>query len=166
MFFRSRRSRLKKYTLDSLPRVPHQGEILPAKIVDVYDGDTFTAIFLYHDKTPFRINIRVFGIDAPEIKGKGVTPLERDAAVCVREYVSNILLDKIVPIQIKSWDKYGGRIVADVYMEKYRSKNSRLSKTISEHLLELQYCKAYTGKGKKEGWSTFELQDIIRRLSS
>lgn len=162
MFFKkSTRSRLKKYDLNELSRVPHKDEIIPAKVLNVYDGDTITVVFMLNFKTPFRINIRVHGIDAPELKGKGVSDMEKRAAKTVQEYVERLLLNKVVPICIVGWDKYGGRVVADVYIRDYKKKCRDYGETLSELLIKKRYAKEYTGKVKKEEWSAPELLEIV-----
>lgn len=162
-FKKSKIKILKKIQLKDLNSVPHKDEIIPAKVLNVYDGDTFTVVFLYGNKVPFKINIRLFGVDAPEIK----TPnqIEKNAANCVKEYVSSILNERIIPIQIQKWDKYGGRIVAKVFLEDYNEKN-KIYTSLSDDLIDKGYGKPYTGKVKKDNWNILELKRIISNYNS
>lgn len=41
--------------------------ITKCKVVDVYDGDTVKIVFYFNDK-PIKLNFRLYGYDAPEIK--------------------------------------------------------------------------------------------------
>ncbi len=66
-----------------------------AKVIDVYDGDTFTIIALHHGKlTKFRV--RLMEINAPEIKGG--TAESKEAGKLAKDYLSKLILGKIVDI--------------------------------------------------------------------
>jgi len=131
--------------------VPNENVDTLGKITKVYDGDTCTCIFLHDNQVPMKINIRLCEIDAPEIKSD--YELERTAALLVKNIVSNLILDKIVKIKISKWDKYGGRVIGDIYLP-----NSDM--TISHYLLDKKLVKEYYGK-KKELWTDSELNNII-----
>jgi len=79
--------------------------IYDAYVTAVYDGDTITVdidlgldIFLQNQK------IRLFGIDAPEVRGK-----DKDAGIYARDWLRSNILDKHIVIHtIKdSKGKYG-----------------------------------------------------------
>jgi len=131
--------------------VPNENQDSIAKITKVYDGDTCTCIFLHNNQVPMKINIRLSEIDAPEIKSD--YELERKAAMLVRDLVSYLILDKIVKVKISKWDKYGGRVIGDVYIPD-------TDITISKYLLDKKLVKEYYGK-KKELWTDNELNEII-----
>lgn len=61
------------------------------------------------------------GIDTPEIRTKSLN--EKKAGYLAREYVSTILLNKIVWIQFYDWDKYG-RLMGTFYL--YQDKKVNL----------------------------------------
>lgn len=65
-----------------------------AKIIDVYDGDTFTALVDLGFRASIVITIRLFGVDAPEIKGE-----ERERGLMVKKYVEDLILNKDVIIK-------------------------------------------------------------------
>ena len=75
-----------------------------ARIIDVYDGDTVTAVTDLGFKHTFTQKFRLFGIDTPEIRGE-----EREEGIRVRDIVRKMILDKEVTINsIKdSQGKYG-----------------------------------------------------------
>lgn len=75
------------------------------KVVNVYDGDTFTVAFDTLGLGFFLHNVRVLGIDAPEIKGK--TPEEKAAAVAARDYLRGLIDGQIISLEITGEDKYG-----------------------------------------------------------
>lgn len=68
--------------------------IYSAKIISVYDGDTFKAEVDLGFRSSIIIDIRLFGVDAPEIKGE-----ERDQGLIVKEFVENLILNKDVIIK-------------------------------------------------------------------
>src|SRR3989338_7580767 len=106
---------LENISSDDVQRVPHQYEIVPAKIVKVYDGDTVMVIFK-HGNMYLKYNIRLFGIDAPEIRGS--SPREKQAAEIVRDNLISLLPEgSLRNIRIKSHDKYGGRLVGDIFVD-------------------------------------------------
>lgn len=84
-----------------------------AKIIDVYDGDTVTAIvdlgFLHSQE----MKLRLYGIDTPELRGA-----EKVEGKKVRDIVREMILDKEVVIQTYK-DKQGkyGRYLADIVLE-------------------------------------------------
>lgn len=157
--------------------IPYKNQIIPCKVVDVYDGDTITVLI----RTPigatpntsntvdinsfFRLKIRVSGVDAPELKvnKKDMNPeqtrlaqLEEAAGLVVKNIVSKKLLGKQLNIKLTSLDKYGGRYVGTVYlgMAKYE--------TLTEFLVLCGLGKPYSGN-KKSGWSEDELNAIIAK---
>ena len=79
----------------------------PAFINDVYDGDTVTAtIFLGFDTYTVE-KIRLFGIDAPEMKGE-----EKAEGVITRDTLRSYILGKNVRLQTlqDKKGKYGRRL--------------------------------------------------------
>ena len=89
--------------------------IVCGKVVKVYDGDTITiAAKLPRTKDPsvYRFQVRLNGIDSPEIKGG--TEHEKKLAMKSRDALSNLIMGKIVDLKNVSTEKYG-RVLADVY---------------------------------------------------
>lgn len=64
-----------------------------AEIIDVYDGDTVTAVvdlgFLHFQE----MKLRLYGIDTPELRGE-----EREQGLVVRDILRGLILDKEVEI--------------------------------------------------------------------
>lgn len=66
-----------------------------AKVIDVYDGDTCTIVASHHGKlTKFRI--RLMEINAPEVKGG--TAESKEAGRLAKEFLTNLILNKVVDI--------------------------------------------------------------------
>lgn len=89
-----------------------------AKIVDVYDGDTFTACFKHNDKI-IKYKFRTYGYDSPEmkpLKSKPNRDEEKKKAVEAREAFKQITNwnNSLVLLKMGKFDKYG-RILVNVY---------------------------------------------------
>lgn len=121
---------VEKFSLD--------GYIIDAKIVKIYDGDTVHSIFEYNNKL-YKWVCRLDGIDTPEIKSKN--PKEKEAAIKTRDFLKEKILDKIVKINCKKFDKYG-RLLIEIYCD---------NDNINNLLIEKNYAKKYDG-GTKEEW--------------
>ena len=143
---------LKSLDVKSVAKVPYTEDFMLARIIEVYDGDTVTIVFLHNHSPhhPIRMKIRIKSIDAPEKRTK--CQYEKDAALHVTKYATKLMLDKILYIRLESWDKYGGRMIGDVYLKDK-------TKPISQHLLDKGMVKAYDG-GKKTEWTAAECDKI------
>lgn len=109
-----------------------------AKVVKVYDGDTITVIFQHKDEYN-KWNCRIYGIDTAEIKTKN--PEEKKAGLAAKDFLKNIILEKIVTIECLDFDKYG-RLLINLF---YNDKN------IMKLMIENNYGKSYFG-GTKEAF--------------
>ena len=98
---------------------PFVPEISEGKIIRVYDGDTVTiaARFkidgVYVPKL-FRYNVRLRGIDSPEMKTKNST--EKSLALKSRDALTELIMDRMVRLENVEYDKYG-RILANIITE-------------------------------------------------
>ena len=102
-----------------------------ARIVSIYDGDTMTIVFPYkHGNEKFMtVNIRILGIDTPEMKPRGKseeeTTDEKKRAVAARDRLCKLVGFQIqqsqsqrpafVNIELVKPDKYGTRVLGHVY---------------------------------------------------
>ena len=95
--------------------VPFVPPIEKCQVIKVYDGDTITVAskMPYKDSPLYRFQVRLLGIDSPEIKGK--TEEEKKAAQASQKALECLLLHKTVELREKSQEKYG-RILANVYV--------------------------------------------------
>ena len=121
------------------------------RVIKVYDADTITiASKLPFDTSPiYRLSVRLNGIDTPEIKGKGISDDEKEAAKNARDFVANMVLNKFVRLENIETEKYG-RILADVYVGDIH---------LNKLLLEEKYAVKYDGgtKKKPESWTKYKL---------
>jgi len=113
-----------------------------AKCVHVYDGDTVHVVFKMPSSNDcYKWVIRIMGIDTPEIKSKNT--YEKQLAVKARDFLRNLILDKMIIIECLDFDKYG-RLLGNLYIEGNE-------KSISNMMIEKGFAKAYDG-GTKIKW--------------
>ena len=85
---------------------------VPAKVERVIDGDTIevrAAIWLGQTLT---VRVRIDGVDAPELQARCAD--ERKLALAARDYLARRLEGASVKLTRVVYDKYGGRVRADV----------------------------------------------------
>lgn len=130
-------------------------------VKSVYDGDTITVlvpmkISIYsnisndfidptnlNDKTTcnYEIKLRLFGIDTPELKPLKNLPNREDQikkAYKAKEFLENLILNKVIQIEFLSNDKYG-RALGIVYIKDIN---------INKLMVEQGYAKEYDGGTK------------------
>ena len=140
--------RLENIDIKTVLKVPFQNEIIYARIEDIYDGDTIKIIILFSD-IPVRFSLRILGIDTPEIKhNDGRLLEEHDAAIKVRDYIRTLFPKNIAKICIRDWDKYGGRVLGDLFLPS--------GENVSEILIKEGWARPYNGE-KKKPWTLEEL---------
>lgn len=129
--------------------------ITGGRVIKVYDADTITiASKLPYDASPiYRLSVRLNGIDTPEIKGKGVSDEEKNAAKVARDFVYNLVFNKYVRLENVQSEKYG-RILADVYIGDTH---------LNELLIKERYAVKYDGgtKKKPELWNKYRLTGAL-----
>jgi len=65
-----------------------------ALIVSVYDADTVTAVIDLGFGISYKTKIRLYGIDAPEMRGS-----EREEGIEARDYLRELILGKTIQIE-------------------------------------------------------------------
>ncbi len=118
------------------------GNLYGVTYIKNYDGDTITVNIPYLPAIiGERINIRLNGLDTPEIHGKCLR--EKMLAVEARNYVNNILVNsyQIDLLNIKRGKYF--RIVADVMVDK---------RNLTYILLDKGFAVVYDGNTKTKNW--------------
>lgn len=114
-------------------------EVLPgpveARVVRVIDGDSFIATAHIWPGQTVTVNVRIRGIDAPEIRTR--CAVEKAAARKSRDALEEMIGDSTVEIRNISGDKYFGRVLADVVTAQNRH--------VASDLLARTLARAYSG---------------------
>ena len=93
------------------PMFSLKGHQYLAKCVKCYDADTIHVVIKFNNQYS-RFCCRLLGIDTAEIRTKNLD--EKAHAKKARDYLREIILDKLVTIQCQDFDKYG-RLLIYVY---------------------------------------------------
>lgn len=112
-----------------------------AVVLEVLDGDTFLADVLVWPGQSLRINIRIRGIDAPEMKSRCAS--EHQAAWQAREALAELIGDATVSISNIGGAKYYGRVLADVATQQ--------GTAVAVELLGRKLVRPYDG-GRRKSW--------------
>ena len=111
-------------------------------ITRVVDGDTveFQATFLPAPLKPV-LSIRVYGVDTPEKGFRAQCPSEAERGAAATEFTKKVITNsKERYITLMSWDKYGGRVLGDVYLD---------GKSLRALLIQNGYAREYYGEAKQ-----------------
>ena len=140
MFTYFLKQRLARTTLDSVPKFSFDGQVKYCKVVKVYDGDTITVNMIVNNKLA-QFNVRLLGYDTPEIRTSNKE--EKDRATVCRDFLADILLDRIVTIHCAKFDAFG-RLLATVFIDRHDKVS------VNDRMLKEGYGLAYTGGKKPE----------------
>ena len=113
----------------------------PAQVLRVIDGDTFEARVRIWPGLEVTTNVRLRGIDAPEMRAR--CDEERTKALAARDALQAILDQGDVGIGAIALDKYGGRVLA--------AASTRATPDVSTALLGAGLVRSYSG-GRREPW--------------
>lgn len=111
-----------------------------AQVVSVYDGDTITVDAKPWPGVTIRTNVRINGIDTPEIRGK--CDEEKALALKARDRVRRLVGLTVKLFNIR-FGKFAGRVVADVYTE---------GGWVNEVLVAEGLARKYDGTGPRQPW--------------
>jgi endonuclease YncB( thermonuclease family) len=121
---------LLKITKDDLDYFSFNGLKMKVKIVDVYDGDTFTGCFYFKNEI-IKYKFRCFGYNSPEIKP--LKSLEnrdieiKNALIAKHKFIEYIEFYKgdLIEVEFNKFDKYG-RILAILYDKNGNNINQKM----------------------------------------
>lgn len=122
-----------------------QSNATGVKVLRVIDGDT---VEVEADYLPPQLGkkllIRIVGVDTPEkgfrAKCSRENLLSLKAKLFTEEKIKNA---KSIDIKIKSWDKYGGRVLGDVIID---------GQLLSALLINSKFAIPYNGEKKTHDW--------------
>jgi endonuclease YncB( thermonuclease family) len=152
-----------------VPEFSLNGKVIPAKVVDCYDGDTFYAVIELEGKL-WKFNCRMNGYDTPEMKPPKNKPgrdVEKAKALKAKQallsqicsgvdLICDLTKDemdlainnnaKIITLICKEFDKYG-RLLVEV-------QSLSPQKTVNDWMVEQGYGYRYTGGTKDNTFGT------------
>ena len=126
--------------------ISFKDQIIKAKVVHVYDGDTIHVVF-YALGDYYKWKCRIYGIDTPELRTKNQN--EKKMGYTIRDMMIDHFLNKIVSIQCYDFDKYG-RLLIDIFLPQ-EIDNPNNYKMLSQWMVKNKYAHSYLG-GTKEKW--------------
>lgn len=120
-----------------------------AKIMDIYDGDTFKAIIFLHCR-PLKFTFRTLFYDAPEMKPLKSNPnrdKEKKQAIAAKELLVSLTnyKDSLVYLHCSNMDKYG-RVLVKVFQNHDDFLNDD---SINQKMIDSNLVNRYDG-GKKQ----------------
>ncbi|MBL9036589.1 MAG: thermonuclease family protein [Rhodospirillaceae bacterium] len=119
------------------------GERFSWPVLAVKDGDTLAVALPGLPAALNPVAIRVRGIDTPETGGRAKCAAERKLASRATDFTRDAVRHgRQVEFAAPSWDKYGGRIDADVWID---------GTSLARQLIDAGLARAYDG-GKRRGW--------------
>ena len=116
-------------------------ELYEWKVDKVLDGDTikFKVDFL-PTPLPSTLSVRVLGVDTPEKKPRNKCEQEdvlaQKASAFTKERVAHA---QKIQVNLKGWDKYGGRVLGDVFID---------DANLAHELIEKGLAREYHGEAK------------------
>ena len=122
---------------DDVDMFSFEGQVLPAKCVKVYDGDTAHFAMRFNNKW-VRFRCRMMGYNSPEVRG----PERLNGGIAARDYLASMIDLKRVILKLHEFDKYG-RPLADVYVP----ENPELPPRNSNDYIYVNECMVNSGHG-------------------
>ncbi len=114
---------------------------VPATVVQVIDGDTITVRARIWLGQEVETNVRVAGIDTPELRG--ACDSERALAARARDMLIRLIGEEPVALRDIEYDRYGGRVVARV---------ETAAGDVATPLIDAGLAQPYGGRGSRPDW--------------
>lgn len=111
------------------------------EITRVIDGDTVEiAVGFLPEPLPPKLSIRVIGIDTPEKAPRAKCDAEAELANKASAFTKKAVAEaRETEIVILKWDKYGGRVLGEIYLDKA---------SLAEMLIAADLARPYKGDAK------------------
>jgi micrococcal nuclease len=132
---------MKKLLIAAILSLSTSAYALDLPIRYVYDGDTIMVTLVSFPSPLNNASVRIKGIDSPELHGK--CQAEIDLAIRARSHMKFLVSDTAsLTLTNYSWDKYGGRIAADVFVK---------GKNLATEMINAGYARPYLS-GARKSW--------------
>ena len=107
----------------------------PYEITRVIDGDTVEiAVDFLPSPLPPKLSIRVMGIDTPEKAPRAQCDAEAALAKKATAFTKSAVANATeIEVVILKWDKYGGRVLGEVYLDHQSLAESLVSAGLARH---------------------------------
>jgi endonuclease YncB( thermonuclease family) len=115
-----------------------EGDMMRAKVIDVYDGDTVTVVFRFGSKI-WKDKCRLAGVDTAEIRTRDEE--ERVRGLAARDWLRAQVLNKNVWVECGAWDKYG-RLLGTIYL------SGDFQQSVNQELINHGFAVPYFGGTK------------------
>jgi micrococcal nuclease len=111
------------------------------KINRVIDGDTVEiAVDFLPAPLPPKLSVRILGIDTPEKAPRAKCEAEAEKAKLAKWLTQRAIAEaNRIDINIREWDKYGGRVLGLVFID---------GKSLGDMLIEAGLARPYNGEAK------------------
>jgi len=112
------------------------------EITRVIDGDTVEiAVDFLPKPLPPKLSIRVIGIDTPEKAPRAQCEAEAKKAVEATRFTKRAVAEATkTEVYLLKWDKYGGRVLGDVYLD---------HQSLAQSLISAGLARPYKGDAKQ-----------------
>jgi len=144
--------------LFSFTAVAEESLIVP--ILEVYDGDTVKTRLTLPNPLDV-VSVRIYGIDTPEMPAASYAETGKlSRAQCIKEaelalaataYLKQLIKDNGNMLSLKgySWDKYGGRVLADAYVINIETG---VEVNVADKMIQEGLAVEYFGGTKTKNW--------------
>jgi endonuclease YncB( thermonuclease family) len=111
------------------------------KITRVIDGDTVEiAVGFLPEPLPPKLSIRVLGVDTPEKAPRAKCEAEAEKAKLASAFTKSAIANaREIDVQLKEWDKYGGRVLGYVLLDGH---------SLTDMLIDEGLARPYKGEAK------------------
>jgi endonuclease YncB( thermonuclease family) len=115
---------------------------IKAVVAHIIDGDTVSIVATWvPDPMKKEIAVRVYGVDTPEKSFRAKCEKEAELGAKATEFTkAQIAKAKKIEVAFFGWDKYGGRVLGDILLDK---KSLRMS------LINNGFAREYYGDAKQ-----------------
>ena len=112
------------------------------EVTRVIDGDTVEIMVNFlPEPLPPKLSVRVIGIDTPEKAPRAQCDAEADLAKKASAFTKKAVAEATeIEVDILKWDKYGGRVLGDVYID---------HQSLAEMLIAAKLARPYKGDAKQ-----------------
>lgn len=123
---------------------PEPRHILPIRGIEAIDGDSFQVLVHVWPGQMNQVILRLRGYDAPESTWRAKCEFEKKLGERAKAMADSLIQQShSFELASPAWDKYGGRVIGDLLLDR---------RNIGPILKSMGLLQDYDGKGPKPGW--------------